>query len=84
MILFSPKSKYSFAKLFKLFFIRRHASLAAIPFISEPDEAAVGEVFGTLAVDVADTLTLKISTPNSWATTCATLINKPWPISVPP
>ena len=69
MIALSLTSKYSLAKLIKLLLIRRQASLAAIPLRSEPDEAAVGEVFGTFAVEVADTLTLETSTPNSFATT---------------
>jgi hypothetical protein len=55
-----------------------------MPFRSVPEEAAVGEVFGTLAggrrgdrdpVDVDAELL---------ATTCATLMNSPCPISVPP
>ena len=33
--------------------ILRAAAFAAMPFMSEPDEAAVAEVFGTLAVLVA-------------------------------
>ena len=55
-----------------------------MPFRSEPEDAAVAEVFGTRAVSVAETLTRATSTSNSRATTCATLVNSPWPISVPP
>ena len=46
-----------------------HASLAAMPFRSDPEDAAVGDVFGTFAVLVADTFTLSRLTPNSSATT---------------
>ena len=49
-----------------------------------PEEAAVGEVFGTLAVVVAVILTRSRSIWNSSATTCATFRCRPWPISVPP
>ena len=62
----------------------RAASRAAMPFRSLPDEAAVGDAFGTLLVSDADTRTLASGTPISCATTCATFVNRPWPISVPP
>ena len=52
----------------------RAARCAAMPFRSEPDEAAVGAVFGTLSVRVAVARTLAASIPNSSATTCATLM----------
>ena len=57
---------------------------AAMPFRSEPDEAAVGEVFGTLPVVVAVMRILSMSIWKASATTCATLTNRPCPISVPP
>ena len=57
---------------------------AAMPLRSEPEEAAVGEVFGTLPVEVADTRIWSRSMLKASATTCATLTNRPWPISVPP
>ncbi|MCY1441674.1 hypothetical protein D9M71_579970 [compost metagenome] len=60
------------------------AFCAALPFRSAPLDAAVGEVFGTLSVLVAVICTRSISTWNTSATTCATLVFRPWPISVPP
>ena len=51
----------------------RAAAWAAMPFRSEPDEAAVAEVLGTLPVVVAEILTCSMSTWNSSATTWATL-----------
>ena len=60
------------------------ACRAAMPFRSEPAEAAVAEVLGTLSVRVAETLTLPMSIRNVDATTWATLVNSPCPISVPP
>ena len=51
---------------------------------SEAPDAAVADVFGTFAVVVGVILTQSRSTPNSSATTCATLMNSPCPISVPP
>ncbi len=45
-----------------------------MPFRSEPDEAAVAEVLGTLPVVVAVIFTLSISTWKQSATTCATLV----------
>ena len=57
------------AKIIKFFLILKQASLAAIPFRSDPEEAAVGDVFGTLDVDVAETFTRSKLTPNSLATT---------------
>ena len=62
----------------------RAASRAAMPLRSLPDDAAVGDAFGTLLVSDADTRTAASGTPSSSATTCATLVNSPWPISVPP
>ena len=55
-----------------------------MPFRSEPDDAAVAEVFGTFAVVVAVIFTRSRSIWNSSATTCATFTNSPCPISVPP
>ena len=55
-----------------------------MPLRSEPELAAVGEAFGTFAVFVAVTRTHDRGTPNSVATTCATFVKSPWPISVPP
>ena len=46
---------------------------AAMPLRSEPAEAAVGEVFGTLPVEVAVMRTRSMPMPNSSATTWATL-----------
>ena len=57
---------------------------AAMPLRSVPEEAAVAEVLGTLPVVVAVILTRAMSTWNSSATTCATLVLRPCPISVPP
>jgi hypothetical protein len=48
------------------------AARAAMPFRSEPEDAAVGEVLGTLAVVVAVILTRSRSIPKASATTCAT------------
>ena len=62
----------------------RAAAPAAMPLMSEPEEAAVAEVFGTLPVLVAVILMRSRSTCSSSATTCATLTNSPCPISVPP
>ena len=60
------------------------ARFAAMPFRSDPEDAAVGVVLGTMSVFVAVILTLSKSMPNSSATTCATLVWRPCPISVPP
>ena len=64
--------------------IWRAASEAAMPLRSVPEEAAVAEVLGTLPVEVAVTRIRSTSTWNSSASTCATLVCRPWPISVPP
>lgn len=45
-----------------------------MPLRSEPEDAAVAEVFGTLAVVVAVIFTLSISTWKLSASTCATLV----------
>src|SRR3546814_5294560 len=50
------------------------AASAAMPLMSEPEEAAVAEVFGTLPVEVAVMRTRSMSTWKAWATTCATLV----------
>ncbi|MNU11853.1 hypothetical protein D3C72_2600310 [compost metagenome] len=55
-----------------------------MPFRSVPEEAAVAEVFGTLPVVVAVILTRSTSTWKHSAMTWATLVFRPWPISVPP
>ena len=55
-----------------------------MPLRSDPEEAAVAEVFGTLAVVVAVIFTRSRSTWKQSATTCATLVFSPCPISVPP
>jgi len=47
----------------------RAAACAAIPFRSEPDEAAVAEVLGTLLVSVVVIRTADSGTPSSAATT---------------
>jgi hypothetical protein len=41
------------------------AACVAIPFRSDPDDAAVAEVLGTLPVSVAVIFTASVSTPNS-------------------
>src|SRR5665213_4405038 len=51
----------------------RAALRAAMPLRSAPDEAAVGEVLGTLSVRVAVIATWATSIPKTSATTCATL-----------
>ena len=56
------------------FLIAPAAIFAAMPLRSEPEEAAVGEVFGTFAVVVAVMRTRSMAMPNSSATTCATLM----------
>ena len=55
-----------------------------MPLRSEPEDAAVGDVFGTFAVLVAETRMWSRSIENASATTCATLMKSPCPISVPP
>ncbi len=60
------------------------AIFAAMPLRSVPEDAAVGEAFGTFAVLVAVMRTKCSGTPNSSATIWATLVNSPCPISVPP
>ena len=52
----------------------RAAACAAIPLRSEPEEAAVAEVFGTLPVVVAVILTRSRPSWNSSATTWATFM----------
>jgi hypothetical protein len=49
-----------------------------------PAEAAVAEALGTLSVSLAVHNTRSKGTPSSSATICATLVCRPWPISVPP
>ena len=51
----------------------RAARCAAMPFRSEPAEAAVAAVLGTLSVRVAVIRTRSLPIPSSSATTCATL-----------
>ncbi len=60
------------------------AAATAMPFRSLPDEAAVAEVLGTLAVSVAVIFTRSSGTPKREAATWATFWNRPCPISVPP
>ncbi|MNZ97741.1 hypothetical protein D3C78_1169960 [compost metagenome] len=60
------------------------AFCAALPFRSAPLDAAVGEVLGTLSVLVAVIWMRLKSTWKICATTWATLVFRPWPISVPP
>jgi hypothetical protein len=55
-----------------------------LPFRSLPVDAAVADVFATLLVSAADERTCAEPIPSSWATTCATLVLSPCPISVPP
>ena len=72
------------AKATRRALIWRAASSAALPFRSLPVDAAVADVLATFCVSVAVTRTAPMSTPSSCATTCATLVLSPWPISVPP
>ncbi|MNV83505.1 hypothetical protein D3C71_1773170 [compost metagenome] len=62
------------AKLTSRSLIWRAASKAAMPFKSEPEEAAVADVFGTLPVVVAVIRTRSRSTWKLSAITCATLM----------
>jgi hypothetical protein len=62
----------------------RAAASAALPFMSLPAEAAVGEVLGTFSVVVAMMRTRSSPTPSSSATTWATFTYSPCPISIPP
>ncbi|MNV60837.1 hypothetical protein D3C71_1533150 [compost metagenome] len=62
----------------------RAANCAARPFRSVPLLAAVALALGTLLVSLAVTSTRCSGTPSSSATICATLVFRPWPISVPP
>ena len=57
---------------------------AALPFMSLPAEAAVGEVLGTFSVVVAMIRTRSSPRPSSSATTWATFTYSPCPISIPP
>ena len=55
-----------------------------MPFRSDPVEAAVADAFGTVAVLAS---VMRIRSRSTWkqsATTSATLVSRPWPISVPP
>jgi hypothetical protein len=52
--------------------------------MSEPLDAAVADAFGTLLVSAALMRIADTGTASSSATTCATFINSPCPISVPP
>jgi hypothetical protein len=47
-------------------------------------DAAVAEALGILLVSLAVASTRSNGTPSSSATICATLVFRPWPISVPP
>src|SRR5208337_1572686 len=60
------------------------AFLIAPPLRSEPELAAVAEVFGTLSVRVGASRTRCIGTPSAVAATWIILVCRPWPISVPP
>ena len=60
------------------------AFLTAPPLMSEPELAAVAEVFGTLSVRVGASRTVLIGTPSAVAATWIILVCRPWPISVPP
>jgi hypothetical protein len=62
----------------------RAAYWAARPLRSVPLEAAVAEALGILLVSLAVDITRSKGTPSSSATICATLVFRPWPISVPP
>ena len=67
-------SYFSAANAISRALIAPAASFAAMPLMSEPEDAAVADVFGTFAVVVAVIFTFSASTPNSSATTCATLM----------
>ena len=53
------------------------AARTAMPLRSDPEEAAVAEVFGTFAVSVAVILTVSVETPNRAAATWAIFWNRP-------
>ena len=74
----------SLANSTSLALMRSAASSAALPLRSLPVDAAVAEVLATFWVSVAVTRTASKSTPSVCATTWATLVCRPWPISVPP
>ena len=83
-ISFSATSNRVAAKAVSRRRIVRAAFCAAMPLRSVPDDAAVAEVLGTLPVCVDEIWTWPMSICSSAATTCATLIRSPCPISVPP
>jgi hypothetical protein len=58
--------------------------MMAAPLMSAPLEADVAEALGTFCVSVAVTRTLSTRMPRPSAQTCAILVFRPWPISVPP
>ena len=64
--------------------IASHAFFTAMPLMSEPEEAAVADVLADLPVFVAVMRMRSRSMQNVSAATWATLMNNPWPISVPP
>ncbi len=61
-----------------------HASTTAAPFRSVPVEAAVADALGTLSVRVGMRRMRSERTPSVPAAICRILVNRPWPISVPP
>ena len=67
-------SQCSAAKSIRRFLMVLQALSAAMPLMSEPEEAAVAEVLGTLPVEVAVIRTRSMSTWKASATTWATLV----------
>ena len=60
------------------------AFMMAAPLMSAPLEAEVADALGTFCVSVPVTRTRSVEMPRPSAHTCAILVFKPWPISVPP
>ena len=56
----------------------------AAPLMSAPLEAAVALALGTFCVSVPVTRTYSTGMPKASAATCAILVFRPCPISVPP
>ena len=60
------------------------AMIAALPFRSVVALAALGDMLATRVVLVLSTRTRRSEIPKVRATTAATLLLMPWPISMPP
>ena len=56
----------------------------AMPLRSEPALAAVGDVLGTLSVDVSEMKIISTGMLRARLATWSILVCNPWPISVPP